>query len=497
MTTPPGGLRIALILALTGFFPGGAVAASASAESSDSLVPALEWSDCGDGFECTTAALPLDHRRPRRGTIDVAMIRHRALDQANRIGTLFLGHPSGTVDALRQTPPQFFPLLARFDIVGYDGRGSGPTAIDCGIDEALLDPFSSNATRPSTIDPAAIVAAADEYGRRCRSVHGDLLPYLSTAAMARDLDLLRAAVGDEHLSYVGISQGTDIGATYASMFPGRARAMVLDAAIDVAGWRDRPLEIWQEQDNSYEQSLDRFFAACAREPDACGFGAGEPEDAFDALLAALDDTPIESSDPAHPGPVDGDNVRTAAADAMVDPQRWADLADALARAETGDGALVQAIADDAFDNELALDSFIANNAVSARYPRRTEDMFNDLRHRYGLLDHFWARGVFVGFTAQRWPARSRDAFRGDIEHPADAATILVIGTTHDPATPYQWAERLTEDLGNARLLTYDGDRHGAINDANPCIVLATAVYLADPDVLPPEGTVCEQVVDPF
>ena len=495
MTTPRT-RRFVLTLALVGTIAGG-MASSTPAASSESPVPVLDWADCGDGFECATATLPLDHRRPRRGTIDVPMIRHRALDPANRIGTLFAGHPSGTIDAVRNLPPPFFGLLARFDIVGYDGRGSGPTAVDCGIDEALLEPFGSNATRPATVDEAAIVAAADEYARRCRDAAGDLLPHLSTAAMVRDLDLLREAVGDERLTYAGMSQGADIGATYASMFPGRARAMILDVPIDVAGWRDRPLEIWQEQDNSYEQSLDRFFAACAGEAAACGFGDGRPEDAFDALVAALDASPIESSDPTHPGPVDGDDVRTAAADAMLSPRRWADLAAALVLAQNGDGALIQAIVDGAIDNELALDSFIANHAATARYPRRTEDMFTDLRHRYGLLDHFWARGLFVGFTAQRWPVRPRDGFDGDIEQPADAATILVIGTTHDPATPYRWAERLTEDLGNARLLTYRGDGHGAISDANPCIVLAAAAYLADPSVLPPEGTVCEQVVDPF
>jgi pimeloyl-ACP methyl ester carboxylesterase len=314
--------------------------------------------------------------------------------------------------------------------------------------------------------------------------------------MARDLDLLRSAVGDEQLTYVGMSQGTDIGATYASMFPGKARAMVLDSPVDAAGWRDRPLEIWQEQDNSYEQLLDRFFAACAREPDACGFGGGDPEDAFDALLAELDAAPIESSDPQNPGPVDGDDLRTAAAAQMVNPARWAGLAEALVQAEGGDGALVQQLAGESFDNELALDSFLGNNAASARYPRRTSDMFADLDHRYGLLDHFWARAVFVGFTAQRWPVRPRDAFTGDFEQPADAPTVLVIGTTHDPATPYQWAQRLTDDLGNARLLTYRGDGHGVITGLDACVAVALVAYLED-GTLPPKGAACEQDLDPF
>ncbi len=481
---------------VAGMAAGGLALPSATA-AHPTPVPTLEWADCGDGFECATAAVPLDYRKPRRDTIDISLIRHPAVDQANRIGTLFFAHPLGMVDFVREAPPGTFELLAQFDVVGYDGRGSGPTQIDCGIDEALLEPLGSNATRPGAVDPEAMAAAADEYARRCLEAHGDLLPHMSTSTMARDLDLLRAAVGDEQLTYIGISQGTDIGATYASMFPGRVRAMVFDAAVDAAGWRDRPLEISREQDIAYEQELDRFFMACAAHQDVCRFGGDDPEHAFDALLARLDQTPIESSDPDHPGPVDGDDVRTAAAEMMFDPRRWAGLAEALAQADGGDGALVQQIVDGATDNELAFDLFVANNAVSARYPKDLDVMVAELGHRYGLLDHFWARGFFATVVASQWPVKSRDVFRDDYENPADAPTILVIGGTHDPATPYQWAERLALDLGNAQLMTYDSDGHGAINDGDPCVVFPVLTYLTDPTALPPEGLVCQQSFEPF
>jgi pimeloyl-ACP methyl ester carboxylesterase len=489
-----GAVAIAGIVSVS---PAGADPSADIVAASRPVVPVLDWADCDDGFQCATAAVPLDYRTPRRATIDVSLIRRPAIDQANRIGSLFLAHPAGTVDTVRQAPPGIFALLSRFDVIGYDGRGSGPTAIDCDIDEALLDPFSSNATRPGAIDERAMVAAADEYGHRCLRAHGALLRHMSTATMARDLDLLRAAVGDDKLTFFGDSQGTDLGATYASMFPGRVRAMVFDAPVDAAGWRDRPFEIFREQDVSYEQELDRFFVACATNPDECGFGGDDPESAFDELLADLDAEPIDSSDPDHPGPVDGDDVRTAAAEMMLDPRLWAGLAEALNEAAGGDGALVQQIVDGAVDNETALDAFIANNAVSARYPRRLADYLADLSHRYGLHDHFWARGAFLGLVAQRWPAESRDSFRGDFDNPATAPTILVIGGTHDPATPYQWAERLTHDLGNARLLTYRSDGHGSLNDGDPCVLLPAAAYLVDPATLPPEGTVCDQTFEPF
>jgi pimeloyl-ACP methyl ester carboxylesterase len=471
--------------------------APATSPSTHPTVPVLAWADCGDGFQCATAKVPRDYKRPRQATVDISLIRHPAVDQEHRIGTLFAAHPSGTVEFIRNAPPGTFQLLAQFDVVGYDGRGTGSTAIDCGIDEALLEPFSSNATRPGQINRIAMVSAAKEYGRRCATRHADLLPHMSTTTMARDLDLLRAAVGDAKLTYLGISQGTDLGATYATMFPGRARAMLFDAPVDVAGWRDRPLEIFREQDSSYEQELDRFFVACATHADDCGFGGADPESAFDAMLDRLDARPIPSSDQDHPGPVDGDDVRTAAAEMMLDPARWAALAEALVQAEAGDGALVQRIADGATDNELALDAFIANNAVSSRYPRDINAYVADMEHRYGLLDHFWARDVFVGLVARMWPATSRDNFRGDYENPDDAVPILVIGGTHDPATPYQWAERAVADLGNARLFTYESDGHGALNDGNPCVLIPAAIYLADPTALPPEGAGCEQLTEPF
>lgn len=499
-------LRTRGVGALAGLLLAAALApvAAASVTSADAAAPAggatapvLAWADCGDGFECATAGVPRDHQRPRQGTIDVALVRHPALDPANRIGTLFFAHPLGTVDFVRDAPPGTFQLLSRFDVVGYDGRGTGPTAIDCGVDEALLAPFDSNSTRPGRIDESAMIAAAREYGRRCDDAAGDLLPYMSTTAMARDLDLLRAAVGDQQLTLIGISQGTDIGAAYATLFPGRARAMVFDAPVDPAGWRDRSFEVFREQDVSYEQELDRFFLACATHPDECGFGGDDPESAFDDLLARLDAAPIPSSDPGHPGPVDGDDVRTATAEMMFDPARWQALADALAVADGGDGAAIQSIADGAIDNELALDVFIANAAVSSRYPRDVDAYIANLEHRYGLLDHFWARGAFIDLVARFWPARPADRIAKDVQNPASAVPILVIGGTHDPATPYQWAERMVEDLGNARLLTYVSDGHGAINDGNPCIVVPVVRYLTDPTQLPAEGSSCAQTTEPF
>lgn len=478
---------------------GGFAAAPPTSATQPTPVPTLDWADCSDGFQCATAEVPLDYPKPRKDTIDIDLVRRPAADPEHRIGTIFLGHPLGTIDLIHQLPPPVFDILGNFDVVAYNGRGTGPTSIDCGIDEELLQPFTSNATRPGAEDFDAMVAAADEYGRRCLDAHGDLLSHMSTATMARDLDLLRAAVGDEKLTYIGTSQGTDLGATYATMFPARTRAMVFDAAVDAATWRDRPLEAWREQDVSYENEFDRFFTACATHQEACGFGGDDPETAFDTLLARLDRTPIPSSDSGHPGPADGDDVRLAARDSMLDPRRWPRLAAALVQAESGDGTIIQQIVDDAIENPVSpeFDAFVANVAVSQRYPRNLDAVVHETAHRYGLLDHLWASGQHVSLVAHRWPVRSGDTFRGDYENPTTSPTILVIGGTHDPATPYQWAERLTHDLGNARLMTYQSDGHGALNDLDPCLVVPVVTYLINPAALPPEGHTCGQLFEPF
>ena len=458
--------------------------------------PTIEWTDCGDGFECAVTQVPLDHRRPRRATIDVSLIRLPAADPEHRIGTLFIGHPLGTVDFLRQLPPPAHALLAQFDVVAYDGRG---TDIDCGTDESLDDAFGSSAMPPDPAEVEAMVAAAEEYARRCVETSGDLLPHMTTTAMAQDLDLLRAAVGDEQLTYVGASQGTAIGAHYASMFPGRVRAMVLDAAFDVATARDRPLELWREQNAAFEHVLDRFFIACAAHQDECGFGGTDPETAFDTLVERLDREPLPAPDPSDPRPVTGDDVRLAMNDAMYDPSGWPALANALAQAESGDGSLIRELASVALNDPVSptINQFIANVAVDEDFPDDVDTLVQEARHLDAVIPHFAAEQSHINFLAGLWPARARDVFEGDFQHVDDGPPILVIGGTNDPATPFVWSERLVADLGNARLFTYKSDGHGAINDLDPCILGPVLAYLTDPSVPLPDDLVCDQQTEPF
>ncbi|MFC3742075.1 alpha/beta hydrolase [Paractinoplanes deccanensis] len=457
--------------------------------------PELLWADCGDGFQCADARVPLDYDDPRGPTITIALIRKPAADAAHRIGSLFQlpgGPAQSGVRVLRDSPPQLLALLARFDVIGFDQRGTGASrpAVDC---HATPPSFFA---RPDAVEPHAYAAAARAYGLSCLRHNRTILPHMSTANVARDVDLLRRAVGDERLTAIGISYGTDIGATYASMFPGRVRAMVLGSADDVRTGRDHPVDAGEEQSAAFEGELDRFFARCAAAGPRCGFGGTDPEDAFDTLLARLDGQPLPTGDPAHRR-LSGDDVREAALAAMYTPRRWRDFATALTAATDGrPSAMLDFLAE---QNDFgSYDQRFAVLAVDQRFPRGpVAGYVRDSVHAYRMFPHFWWVNGLVNLNLAQWPVEDADAFRGRIHHPGQAAPILVISNTHDPATPYAGARQLVTDLGNARLLTHQADGHASLTSGNPCLVGPALAYLTDGATLPPAGTTCRDDTDPF
>ncbi|MGY4768055.1 alpha/beta hydrolase [Kribbella sp. CWNU-51] len=461
-------------------------------------VPKLTWKPCDGGFECATAKVPLDHRKPSGQKVELAMIRKPATDQAHRIGSIFAlpgGPGQSGLDIIRSQPPQLLQLFAKFDVVGFDPRGIGASrpALDCGS----ADPGTVRHSRADVVDRASYEQTMRAYQQACLQRNPALLPHMSTANTARDLDLLRQAVGDQKLTALGISYGTNIGATYLSMFPGRTRAMVLGSAEDVRGSNARPVDTWRSQTASFENELDRFFAACAAAGPRCGFGGRDPETAFDALVAKLNKTPLPTDDPQGP-PVTGDEVLSAATSAMYATRFWPVFADALTQADGGDANPMAAFAraDDGFGSA---DVFNAVTAVDANWPTGPRERFYaDGLDNLAMFDHFWWLGgglddMYYG----TWPVEDRDAYHGPISNPAWAPPVLVVSNTHDPATPYVGAKRLTADLGNARLLTYQSDGHNSITSGDPCLLGPIVTYLHDGTTLPPEGTVCVNHTEPF
>lgn len=470
------------------------VAASAKPPTSPSP-PVLDWVDCGDGFECATAEVPLDHRHPRGRMIDLAVIRKPASDRANRIGSVFLnpGGPGGSgVEFVRTAPPPAFAAFSRFDVVGFDPRGVGASepSVDCGPPG---DPEPLHFQRPSTIDARRVVRESRRYGRRCLANSGQILAHISTANVARDLDLLRAAVGDPKLNYLGISYGSVIGATYASMFPGRTRAMVLDSPLDVQEYYDHPVRHGRAQSAGFETMLGRFFTACAAAGPACSFGGDDPWAAFDALVERLDREPL--SHPSFPIPVNGDVVRLAALSTMFSTFFWPAFSDALAAADSGVPLpLIEYLG--ANSSGIGNDAFGAVRSVDQRWPHRASRFLADGEHRFDLFEHFWWINGYERMPFGLWPVEDHGAFRGEIDNPSWAAPILVVAVRYDPTTPYAGARNLVDDLGNARLLTYESDGHGALTSFDPCLLGHAFAYL-NGGVLPSEGATCVDPTEPF
>ncbi|HEY7008973.1 MAG TPA: alpha/beta fold hydrolase [Jatrophihabitantaceae bacterium] len=481
----------------------GAVASDA-AEPSHGAYPApptlsLHWAACDGGFECATARVPLDYHRPHGATITLPMIRKPAADPAHRIGSLFLlpgGPGQSGVGIVRTTPPPFFALLGRFDVVSFDPRGVAGSrpAIDC---DSNVDP-NFVFDPPDEVDRHALVARVRDYVGDCARANGALLSHVGTGNVARDLDLMRAAVGDPKLNAVGISYGSIIGAAYASMFPGRSRALVLGSAVDAGAWFNRPIEYAHVQAGGFEQALRRFFLRCAAAGAACGFGGADPQTAFDSLVATLHRNPLTSTDPQHPGRLNDHIVLDAALNAVYSINVWPDFAHALSAAAAGNAGPMLAFAADvgAVSGNHRRDQPLAVGAVDTRYPASLARYFRAAEHDFGSYDHYWGLQYDNLFGAL-WPASDPDVFRGPIHNPKQAPTILVIGNTYDPAAPYVGAKRLTAELGNARLLTFQADGHASLTTGNPCLLGATLAYLHDPDVLPDPGASCIDERNPF
>ena len=504
--------RIPVLSALTVLLVGMSPATAGAAPAPDPAatqqpVPALSWAPCGSapGVECATAALPMDYDHPQGTQVDIAVARVPATDAAQRIGSLFFnfgGPGAPAVDYLQAEGAGIFEALnARFDIVAFDPRGVGQStpAIDCRVDKETEGPVPRPAPTPVTVDADALVARAQSYVDTCLENNGEILQHVSTANVARDMDALRAAVGDERLSYLGFSYGTFLGATYAALFPDRYRALVLDGAVDPGAWIHDPVSLSSTQLVAFEGALDRFLAACAADQTACsGFGGSDPSTAYDALLSSAAAAPVPAPRyTADPRPVTADDIRDVTGQLLYAKQFWGILAVALAQADAGDGSLIRAIIDQVVSPPMdpSLDRFVAIAGSEQMWPRDVDAYLERGAREWVDSPHFWANFAYSELPFALWPARDTDAYGGSFAVDPSAPTPLVIGTTFDPATPYSEAVRTVRELGNARLLTMDGDGHTAYGRNSACIDTATENYLIDV-ALPAEGTVCQQQV-PF
>ena len=500
-----------------------AVPAAASGAAPAPAVPALDWRSCGPeapGFECATARVPLDYDRPRGEKITLALTRLPATGPGTRIGSLFLnpGGPGGSgVDFVQGLGTELFSaqVRARFDLIGFDPRGvARSTPLQCfdTTEEALaaLAPFPFPVTRP---EERVWIQADRTYARACDRRGGAIIDHMSTANVARDMDLLRRAVGDRTMTFVGYSYGSALGSTYANMFPNKVRAVVIDGVIDpvsyTTGRGDQaetlPSDARLRSEQGAYDTLQAFLRLCDRGGPNCAFSAGNPKRRYDRLAARLLEEPAQLPD-GQGGTIPftyADLVATTLG-ALYDPSTWPDLAvllqelDDLTRPAEAAGALRSL--QRRFELRAAppyqqvLEGFAGVWCLDPVNPDHVSAWARAARTADRRDPYFGRPWIWFGSICASWPARDTDRYLGPFDR-RTANTVLVVGTRNDPATRYQDAVSTARLLARGRLLTVEGSGHTSLF-LSSCADRHVNRYLLTGRV-PPAGTVCGVDVVPF
>ena len=455
----------------------------------------LRWRDCGvPGFQCATMKAPLDYAKPDAGDVKLAVSRKRATGGAagkgGRIGSLLVnpGGPGGSaVGYLQSYAALGYPekVRARYDMVAVDPRGVARSEPVTCLDDRQMSAYTQTDTTPDDRrETDRLAASYKNFAAGCKKRSGKLLGHVSTVETARDMDILRAALGDKKLTYVGASYGTFLGATYAGLFPDRVGRLVLDGAMDPSLPARR---MNRDQTAGFETAFQSFAKDCVRQRD-CPLGTKNAADAGKRLkgfFAELDRAPLPVGDT---GPADGRKLGEALATtgviaAMYDETSWPQLRDALTAAmKDKDGSMLLALSDSYYerDGDGSYSNLMhANTAVNCLDLPPSFTSPGDVRK--ALPDFEKASPVFgeglawSALNCTYWPTKATGKPHRIEAKGADP--IIVVGTTRDPATPYRWAKALASQLTSARLLTYEGDGHTAYGRGSRCVDDTINTYL--------------------
>jgi pimeloyl-ACP methyl ester carboxylesterase len=454
----------------------------------------IDWQPCesNDDHDCGSLTVPVDYAEPEGETVELSLLRVPA--RGARVGSLVVnpGGPGARGTTYAAAGGQVFrePLLDGFDIVGFDPRGVGGSApVDC-LSDAELDAYLAGDPTPDTAEElAAYRASVLSLGEKCVSGSGPIVGHVTTTEAARDMDVLRSALGEEQLSYFGASYGTKLGATYAELFPEEVGRFVLDGAVDVGL---DPQSLALEQATGFETALRAYVQNCLDSTDNCFLG-----DTVDEGLATI--TGLLADIEAEPLPA-GDRELTAgtAFYGIITPlyyrEAWFLLSTALASALEGKGSALMDLADTYASRNA--DGSYADNLVEANYAINCLDDPTSVPFARvpSLFPEFEAASPTFGRIFAWGMAGCRGIDVTSSEEPLDiraegAAPILVLGTSRDPATPLKWARALSAQLDSGVLVERDGDGHTAYNSGNECIDSIVEDYLLDGDV-PEDGTAC-------
>jgi pimeloyl-ACP methyl ester carboxylesterase len=472
----------------------------------------LAWTRCGD-VQCATLTVPMDYAHPENGkTFVLPLAKATTAEPGKRIGSLVLdpGGPGASgVDLVKTGGADSFGKQARahFDIVGFDPRGvaGSKPAVDCSTPDDATDQGGGSIDTASSLYPRtdadrqAALADADRTLAACQAHSGEILPHVGTLDAARDLDVLRAALGDDKLTYLGWSYGTYLGTIYAEQFPQRVRALVLDGALD-------PAKDWTEEvlsgGRAFRKAVDDYADNCTKIVQH-GCPAATPDGIrklVSDLYAKAARHPLRTKDSTRR--LDENALHTAVTMSMYAPEsQWQDLSDGLRDAARGDGTQLAAIADhgqglqddgssdsgsspgpndpagaDASPRDNSSDILTAVNCLDNPHPKDPQAYWQVLDRAYQESGVFGTSTLLADLSCRNWPTGPLKPHRVQAD---GLPPVLVVGTTGDAATPYQDAQSLAAQLPGGMLLTYKGLGHTAYGRSNACVTDAVDGYLVD------------------
>ena len=464
-------------------------ASSSPTTESVDAPPEIDWRPCSTSDAAGAVIVaPFDHERPEIGTFDLPLARHRARVPDERIGVLFvnLGGPGVEGIDVAEEAPFYFSgtIVDRFDIIGWDPRGTGGARpeLDC-VDD--MDPYF-------TLDPSpdddrerdALIDAARRFVEACTTSSEAVLPYVGTEATARDIDLIRRMLGEKTVSYLGFSYGSELGAVWVTMFPDTVRAAVFDAAadpnLDVIDWLTF-------QSIGFENSLEAFLDEC--DTSACAFTTpGETaRQTFDRLMAELDTSPLAVAEERPP--LGQGAALIGVFNALYSRDTWSFLDRALDEADDGFGDRLVTLYDDYFGGwrdghpDDSIDAYVAITCLDRSRDFDVDDAFAAMDSGYSVSPRLGATVLQELLLCALWPVDPTPS--PDVRYTGEVP-ILVVGSTGDPATPMEGTRRMYETLGNARLVVVDSFDHTSYG-SNDCATRVVDRYLTE--LVIPDGEI--------
>lgn len=456
----------------------------------------LSWDECGQAARCTSVEVPIDYAKPDGDTLKLRVKVISAKGDGGRSLFVNPGGPGGEAQGFADYMKSQLgsKVLDRYDIVGVDPRGVGQsTPVDC-LSDRGLDAYA--ASEPDPDDQAEITEYRKtmvDFGKGCEQRSGALAEHISTEEAARDFDVVRALLGSKTFDWFGASYGTQLGATYATLFPKTVGRMVLDGASDPSLSAE---ESAFGQTTGFQRALDSYIKDCVKQA-SCPLGrnADAAEDKLSAFVEARDSDPLSTDEKRK---VTEGITFYGIAVTLYDKETWPVLTQALTAAFKGDGSVLLRLSDAYFrrapDGSYSENLGEANPAINCLDAgdddASTLQDVEDSLPRFSKASPVFGRALAWGaIMCTDWPIKS--------DHPQVAVDatgskpIVVLGTTRDPATPYEWAKSLTDQLKTAVLVTRQGDGHTAYTSGNTCIKKLVDAYLVDGTV-PKDGTTCKE-----